>query len=229
VGAASQYKIDNARELEDVLKQPLTGYFAEKFVVGELKSFDGLTDREGRVVFWTAHGNGAGVMELVTQQLDCLFYSLRDIPPELERLGRRAVAAFNLKERFFHCEFFRRPGGEWCALEINFRPPGGFTTDMMNYSADMDIYQLWARVVAGDDVTDAKFDRRYLAAHIGRRYGRAYRHSHEHILALLGDRLMYYREIPRAFSVAMGDLIYLVRTTTEQELLDLTAVIQERA
>ena len=42
-------------------------------------------------------------------------------------------------ERFFHAEFFELADGSHVALEINLRPPGGFTLDMMNYACDVDL------------------------------------------------------------------------------------------
>jgi hypothetical protein len=164
-------------------------------------------------------------MEIVTQQLDVIYYSLRELPQGLEQLGRRAVEAFGLKERFFHAEFFLCRDGSWRALEVNFRPPGGFTTDMMNYGSDIDIYNLWARVLVGDDLSGFTFDRRHHVGHISRRFGRRYRLSHDELLAKLGPRLMYWREIPRAFSVAMGDVLYLVRTPSLDALMDAAGLV----
>ena len=131
VGAWSTFKVSNEQELEVALRNPLQGYVVERFARGELISYDGLADREGRVVFETSHRYSTGVMDVVNQQLDVSYYNLREIPPRLRELGLEVVKAFGVRERFFHIEFFEHPPGDFRALEINIRPPGGFTTDMM--------------------------------------------------------------------------------------------------
>lgn len=63
-------------------------------------------------------------------------------------VGQHTLEAFDVRERFFPFEFFRQYGtGEIYALEVNMRPPGGLTTDMFNYSCDIDIYKSWASMV----------------------------------------------------------------------------------
>lgn len=70
----------------------------------------------------------------------------------------RVIAAFPTQSRFFHCEFFRltedKEGlgkrGDLIGLEVNMRPPGGYTPDMMNYANDIDVYKIWANMVAYD-------------------------------------------------------------------------------
>ena len=55
-------------------------------------------------------------------------------------MGRRVIKAFDSNSRLFHLEFFRlkeaREGlggvGDLVGLEVNMRPPGGYTPDMMN-------------------------------------------------------------------------------------------------
>ncbi len=60
------------------------------------------------------------------------------------------LKAFDVRERFFHFEFFRQDEtGDLLALEVNMRPPGGLTTDMFNYACDIDIYNAWASLIAG--------------------------------------------------------------------------------
>jgi hypothetical protein len=46
-------------------------------------------------------------METVNEGLDMYYYSLREIPEGLKDVGFRAVKAFDIRERFFHIEFFK--------------------------------------------------------------------------------------------------------------------------
>lgn len=140
VGAAGTFKIAHQAELDEVLTRLPQSYLVESCLSGDLLSFDGLTDRHGEIVFCTAHHFSDGIMEIVSQRKPMHYYSLRDIPAPLEELGRRAVKAFDIRERFFHIEFFRKDSNTYHALEVNVRPPGGFTVDMMNYACDISHY-----------------------------------------------------------------------------------------
>ena len=126
------------------------------------------------------------------EKRDISFWSLKRIPAALDTLGRKAVAALGLRERWFHLEFFRLSDGRFVALEANLRPPGGFMTDMMNYACDIDVYRLWARVVTGDPVSDFRYTPKYHVCHITRRSGRPYLHSHEEVVRQLGPTLMLH-------------------------------------
>ena len=150
VGAAATFKIRDDGELSSFFdRKPPVDYIVEEFIQGKIFSFDGLTDRDGNLVFFTSHAFSQGIMETVNEDADLFYHSLREIPADLEEAGRRTARAFDVRGRFFHFEFFRadRDGGI-VALEVNLRPPGGLTTDMFNYANDIDIYREWARVVA---------------------------------------------------------------------------------
>jgi hypothetical protein len=195
-GATSTFKVSTNAELEAALLLSLDGHVVQPFVEGVIVTFDGLVDRAGRMVFCTSHVYDRGIMELRVGALDGFYYSLRSIPPALEQVARRALAAFALRQRFFHLEFFARADGSYVALEMNVRPPGGFTTDMMNYACDFDVYALWAAVILGDSLEDFWYERKFHTAHAGRRHERAYEHSPEALPGQLGDTLVRVNPIP---------------------------------
>lgn len=228
-GAASTFKVSTNVELEAALLLSLDGHVVQPFVEGVIVTFDGLVDRAGRVVFCTSHVYDRGIMELRAGALDGFYYSLRSIPPALEQVGRRALAAFALRQRFFHLEFFARPDGSYVALEMNVRPPGGFTTDMMNYACDFDVYALWAAVILGDSLEDFSYERKFHTAHAGRRHESAYEHSPEALLGQLGDTLVLVTPIPAAFAVTMGNTMYLLRHRQLEPLLDAIRKVQQPA
>jgi len=213
VGAAKTYKIHNPRELENFFAQkPPMDYIMEEFVDGMICSFDGLADRDGQPVFYTAHEYSQGIMETVNSDGNVYYYSLREIPADLEEAGRKVLKAFGVRERFFHFEFFRRRrDGCIVALEVNMRPPGGLTTDMFNFANDIDIYYQWAHVVVHNRFT-ADYDRKYHCAYIGRKLNRAYALSIEEVLARLGDKVVHHEPISGVFSSALGDYGFLVRS-----------------
>ena len=225
-GAVGAFRVDDEERLRD-LPELLPGRYVQPFVTGDIVTFDGLTDRDGAIVFSTSHTYDAGIMEVVGERRDGHYYSQRVIPADLDDLGRRAVAAFDLRERFFHAEFFRRPDGSLLALEMNLRPPGGFTVDMMNYACDLDLYDLWAAVLTGAP-TAGRFggERPFHSAHAGRRDGRSYRLSHDALLATLGDTLVLWRRLPAEFAAMQGNVMYLLRHPDLATLREAIALVQ---
>lgn len=227
VGAIATYKIHNDVELTQFLQKNLQDYILEEFVEGEICTFDGLTDRDGNIVFYTSHIYQRGVMETVNERSDIYYYSLREIPPDLEITGRKTVKAFNVRERFFHFEYFRKPDDTLMALEVNIRPPGGLTTDMMNFANDIDVYREWANVLINNRF-DPIYTRPYHCCYACRRFHYAYLYSHEQIMAKYGHIIPMHQPILGAWSVALGDHGYLIRSPDLAEILEVAAYIQEK-
>lgn len=211
VGATRTFRVSDVHQLEEALRQIPPGYVVEEFIQGELVSFDGLVDRDGVVVFFTAHEYSAGIMDVVNQQLQLHYTSMREVPKDLELLGRRIVTAFDIRERFFHIELFRLADGSYRPIEVNLRPPGGYTLDMMNYAANVDLYQVWAQLVTGEDLSRWRYELEYHVASASRRFGRRYRWEHDALVKELGDLLLGHGPVPPVFSAAMGDYYYLLR------------------
>ncbi len=230
VGAALTFKIHDGEELKAFFAQkPDVPYIMEEFVDGTICTFDGLTDREGNPVFYTSHEYSQGVMETVNEQLDIYYYSHRTIPKDLEEAGRRTLKAFDVRERFFHFEFFRTThDGSLVGLEVNMRPPGGLTMDMFNYANDMDLYRAWAHIVAYNRFT-AKYSRPYHCCFAGRRTHKRYAHSHQDVIHSLGSSLVHHEPINSTFGVALGDYGYLFRTPDLDQVHELANYILELA
>ncbi|MBU1537983.1 carboxylate--amine ligase [Myxococcota bacterium] len=227
VGALKTYKIHNKDELQQFFaSKPPIPYFMEAFVQGQIVSFDGLTDRAGKVVFSAAHVFSRGVMETVNEDLDIYYYSLRELPEDLVEAGHRLIKAFGLTERFFHIEFFRTPSGGLVALEVNMRPPGGLTTDMFNFANDINIYEEYANVVARG-VFEGEVLRPYHCAYVGQKFTKTYRHSHEEIMGLFGDKIVHQQPIAGVFSSALGNYGFLIRSENLEEVINMAEFIQE--
>jgi hypothetical protein len=228
VGAAKTYRIDNEQGLNFFVEDSLpVDYFAEEFVTGDIQTFDGLTDQNGEIVFCTSHQYSQGIMETVNADDDIYYYSLRQIPEDLEAAGRATVEAFGLRERFFHIEYFRTSSQKIVALEINLRPPGGLTTDMFNYANDIDIYREWANVLVKNQFV-AEYTRPYHCGYIGRKSNKQYFHSHADILQQFGDRIAHHEAISGVFSTALGNYGYLVRSPELAEIIEMADYIQEK-
>jgi carbamoylphosphate synthase large subunit len=225
-GALHTFSISTPTELEIALSSPLVHHVIQPFIEGDIVTFDGLADSEGHIVFATSHCYDVGIMQLREANRDGYYYSLRDIPDALAACGTRAVRAFNVRERFFHLEFFEQADGSYVALEMNLRPPGGFTTDMMNLAFDFDVYSLWARALIGESFAASTFNCKYHTAHAGRREGRRYCLSHSELAAELGATLQACRPVPKAFADTMGDTAYLLRHPDLKALLGAIALVQ---
>ena len=68
VGAIATYRLNSDKELEAFFKtQPAEDYILEEFISGAIFSFDGLADRSGRPLLYTAHKYSQGIMETVNE------------------------------------------------------------------------------------------------------------------------------------------------------------------
>jgi hypothetical protein len=229
VGAARTFKISSQAELDAFFAaKPDVDYIMEEFVAGQIVSFDGLADRDGELAFSTAHCYSHGVMETVNDDGLIHYWSLREVPADLEAAGRAVARAFAVRERFFHFEFFRTSEGGLVALEVNMRPPGGLTTEMFNYANDIDIYREWAKVIATGHAAVTKA-RPYHCCYAGRKANRRYALSHDGLLAALGGTVCHHEPISGVFAAAIGDHGYLVRSPELAEVLDAARLIQRLA
>ena len=220
VGAAATYKLRNDEELGFFYAhRPEVEYIMEEFINGELLSYDGIAGRNREIIFETAHIYPIPVMDIVNEQTDVMYYSYREIPEDLKEAGRKVVQAFDTNSRFFHCEFFRlledRPGlankGDIVGLEVNMRPPGGYTPDMMNFANDIDVYQIWANMVV---YNEGRFDpesRPYNCVYAARRDGHNYVHSYDEVLERYGEHIVMKEIMPDVLSGAMGKYMLTAR------------------
>jgi hypothetical protein len=230
VGAAATYKIHNENDLKSFLEtKPPVDYLLEEFVRGQICTFDGLTDRDGTLVFMNSLVYSAGIMETVLNDDLVHYYTLREIPNDLESLGRRVLEAFDVRERFFHFEFFRQTDtGDLVALEVNMRPPGGLTTDMFNYACDIDVYDGWASIIAGKGFPYPDYTHKYYCLYASRKSNRSYAHTEEEILAKYGDKICHREHISGVFSVALGNYGYILRSPDLDEVIAIAKFIQEQ-
>ena len=228
VGAQQTFKINNQDDLEGFIQGPTNkGYFLEAFIHGQLESFDGLTDQDGNVVFYTSHIFSQGIMETVQKDLELAYYSRRSIPDDLLEAGLRLHQVLKLRNRFFHIEFFRTPENKLIALEINLRPPGGLTLDMFNYANDFDIYHLWASVSLFNKF-DAAANRPYHAYFIGRKNQKPYSLSHQEVLDQAGSMLVHAQPINPVFRDAIGDYGYILRDPELEKLTSMVNLILQK-
>jgi hypothetical protein len=227
VGAAKTYKLESNEDIERYLiDKPAVDYIVEEFVRGELITYDGLTGRSGEILFDSTFTYSTGVMEAVNQGLDLYYWIPRSIPADVQECGRAMARAFDLRERPFHFEIFRTDDGRLIPLEVNMRPPGGWTVDMFNYANDFDLYREWANVVVHGRF-DAAVTRSYNVAYVSRRDRRHYAMSHQDVLREFGDLIVQEARMDAVIAVAMGDHGYVLRHPEAEPLLDAAKRIHE--
>jgi hypothetical protein len=228
VGAARTYKLHSRAELGAFFAdRPFADYIFEEYIEGAIETFDGLTDQDARIVFCSSMVYNEGVMEVVNQQHDFWYAVRRSIPIDLEELGRKLVKVYNVRERFFHFEFFRTPEDRLVALEVNMRPPGGLTPEMWNYANDIDIFREYANVVAYNRF-DAQVTRPYYCAYLGRRGLHTYTHSIEEILNAFPGQIVHHAPISGVFAAAIGDYGILARSPEWEEIAEMADFILQR-
>ena len=227
VGALDTFRLNNETDLNAFFStNPEVDYIMEEFVQGTIVSFDGLADANGNLVFYTAHQFSQGIMETVNQARHIHYTSLRDIPPALEKAGRQCVRAFDVRERFFHIEFFETTPGKYVALEVNMRPPGGFTTDMFNFACDIDVYHLWAQVMVNGSATP-DYQRKYHCCYASRKNRYDYRHTHDEVMKKYGTFIAQAARVPGVFSSALGDVGYIFRSPDMERIEEIIRFIHD--
>ena len=226
VGAARTYKLETDADLAGYLAdKPANDYIVEEFVRGELITYDGLTGRAGEIVFDSTFHYSSGVMEAVNQNLDLWYWIPRAIPADVQEVGRAMARAFDLRERPFHFEIFRTPDGQLIPLEVNMRPPGGWTVDMFNYANDFDLYREWANIVVNGRF-DAAITRSHNVIYASRRDNRNYLMSHDDVSREFADLIVKEARMEPVIATAMGDYGYVMRHAEAEPLIDAAKRIQ---
>lgn len=230
VGAGDTYKIKNQAELDHfftIYRSDLS-YIMEEFIPGGIETFDGLTDHEGNIVYYSSLIYNVAVLETVEKNDDMYFFLSREVDDNLLAMGQKMVKAFNVRERFFHFEFFRTEDGRALPLEVNMRPPGGSSIDMFNYANDIDIFKEYANIVK-DNQFKTEITRPYYCGYVSRKYSNNhYVYNNEAVRAQLGDSLIDILTISGIFAEIMGDEGYLVRTPSEEQLYEYMNFIRQK-
>ena len=117
--------------------------------------------------------------------------------------------------------------GDYVALEVNMRPAGGYTPDMINFANSVDIYQIWADMVAFGECHVDLTKPHYYAVYASRRDEKQYLHSHEEILERYGAAIVMQERMPEILSAAMGNQMYTAKLETSQKAEEFVSFIQQ--
>lgn len=228
VGAESTYRLKTDEDLVDFMgrKNPAVPYIMEEYVTAEVTTYDAIINSKGEAIWEGSNVTVSNLMDVVNDNGNSLYYLNKEIPADVKKAGLATVASFGVKSRFVHFEFFRllqdQEGlgkkDDIMALEVNMRPSGGFSPDMINFAHSTDVYKIWADMIAFDKSTKPKGESNH-CGFAGLRDEKNFVMSHEAIMEKYGSHIRMVDRIPEALSGAMGNQMYLATFATEEELM----------
>ena len=239
VGASGDFKIssfDDLKEFYFIKKDPWTEYICEQFVIGNIVSFDGITNSKGDVIFCSSCHFPPSISDVLKEQKDVFYYCAPKVEKDLETIGRKIVKAFGLQNRCFHIEFFRLTKtikglgkkGDLVALEANMRSPGGYTPDLINFANSVDCYQIFGDSYAYDENRQYMGHPKYYAGCASRRDSHNYLYSDEEIISRYSNRICATGRYPDVFSGVMGNRYFMAKFTNKKDMEDFRKVVNKR-
>lgn len=226
VGASHTCKLSDDGELWAFLngRDRDIRFIMEEFITGETDSYDAIIDGDGQPIFETGSVTPDSIMDIVNNADNAIYYFVKELAQDVRDAGRAAVRSFGVKSRFVHFEFFRLTKdqyigkrGDVVALEVNMRPCGGFSPDMMNYANSTDVYKIWADMIAFNRSTKPQ-GKHAFCAFIGRRDEKPYLLSDRELAEKYAPQLRMMERLPEALSVGMGNQTYVAVFPTEEEM-----------
>ena len=236
VGANSTFKLKNEDQLREFYASGWsTQYIMEEFVNGEICSYDSIIDSNGTPLLETGNITPISIMDSVNDRETVFFYIVPNLKEDVRAAGRACVKAFGVRSRCTHLEFFRlledKPGlgkkGDIVGLEVNMRPSGGFTPEMINYANSTDFYKDWADMVCFDKLTKESYPEKFYGVHVGRRNEKHYRHSHRDVMSRYRGQIMETGVLDPALATGMGDRFYIARIDTAEQLEQFRKYVSE--
>ena len=237
VGAAATYRIENEDELKAFYNRGFNvPYIMEEYILGDIISFDGICDANSNVVFCDNEVFPPSIMDIVNENLEVSYYVNKEVPANVYKVGSSVIKSFGIKSRYFHLEFFKLrndkhglgKAGDIVALEVNMRPPGGFTPDMINFGQSVDTYQIWADVMCFNKIVNVDLSHpKYYCFYYGRRDRCDYKYTFKDIKKVYPFIQMHDRN-PEILSGAMGNEFYIARFEFMEDLEKFKAMVSEK-
>ena len=165
-------------------------------------------------------------MDMVNKGVPTYYYVNKKVPADVEKAGKAVLKAFGVTSRCFHLEFFRltraKKGlgkkGDIVALEVNMRPAGGFTPDMLNFSQSTDMYQIYADMVAFDEIRHEHNGPKSYCIYAGRRDENRYRLNLSQLEEYAGEHARLFTRMPDALAGTMGNQVAIACFNTMKEV-----------
>ena len=226
VGANGAMKIKNEEELISFYNNlPDEPYVMEEFLCGDICTYDAVVDLNCEPLF-ESMCTYAPVLDSVQNDENIHFYTTAEVPARLRELGRKTLKAFGADRRFVHFEFINLSkdyegigkAGDYAVMEVNMRPAGGHDPDMMNYAQSIDVFRIYAEMVAFGRRIFPESKERYICAYAARKDGHVFAHSHEEIMERYGSEIVMQKEMPPIDWPSMGRYVYMARFKEKKEM-----------
>ena len=227
VGANGAMKINNEEDLLSFYRElPEIPYVMEEFLSGDICTYDAILDADCEPIFESTC-TYPPVIDAVLNNDEIKFYTVAEVPEQLKEFGRKAAKAFGADRRFVHFEFINitkdyegiGKAGDYAIMEVNMRPAGGHDPDMMNYAQSIDVFDIYARMVTGDEAAETEeIPEHYFCAYAARRDGGSYTHSPEEIAERYGNDIVMQEEMPPIDWPSMGRYVYMAKFKEKEEM-----------
>ena len=237
VGAAATWKLENTADVDRFFEEkPDVPYVCEEFVFGDIRSYDAIIDSKGEPLFESQTCWPPSIADIVTQQLDLSYYVSAEMPEQLRERGRATVKAFGVKSRFVHLEFFHLTKGknglgkrgDFVGLEVNMRPAGGYTPDMMDFAHSLDVYQIWADMVTTDRRFVPQPGQELYCAYAGRRDQFEYVNSDQEVFKKYAGSIVMAERLPDMMVPQMGNRMFTVRLDSLKKTQEFIKFVETR-
>lgn len=237
VGASGTRRIKNIEDLQGFYaSKDDNQYIFEQFIDGTIYSFDGITNSKGEIIFKTAH-KFLEVNDLILQEdLDDAYFTYKEIPERINEVGEAIVKAYQLKSRCFHIELFRlnrnHPGlgkrDEIVALEVNMRPAGGYTPDLMSFASNASYYDIYADMIAYDENRQDMSKEKYYAITVSRRDSKRYKYDIGDIFKKYKENIVMHGRYPESIKDIMGDYYLMAKFSKLKEVEEFEQFVREK-
>ena len=238
VGACDTFKLENDADLQEFFAKNLpVPYVMEEFITGDICSYDAIIDADSKPLLESMTVWPPSVMDIVLKQLDLSYYTAAHAPAELKGVGRATVKAFGVKSRFVHLEFFRltkaKAGlgdvGDFVGLEVNMRPAGGYTPDMIDFAHSTDVYQVWADMVTDNYRKLPDSGEHCYCVYASRRDCHKYVHTHGEIMERYGAQLVMCERMPEMMVPQMGNQMYTAKVPSQDAVDEFIHFVLDQA
>ena len=209
----------------------------EEYIEGDIISFDGIVDENSNVVFSDNEVFPPSIMDIVNENLELAYYVNKEVPKNVFKIGQKVLKAFNIKSRYFHLEFFKltkeKHGlgkiGDIVALEVNMRPPGGYTPDMINFAQSVNTYQIYADIICYNEIRNVKLDYpKYYCMYTSRRDQYNYKYDRDIILEKYKNNIVMHQRMSDALESAMGNEFFMAKFEDYDEMIEFKNMILEK-
>ena len=238
VGAAATYRIENQKDLEAFYGRGFNiPYIMEEYIYGDIISFDGIVNSNSNVVFCDNEVFPPSIMDIVNENLEVSYYVNKEVPQNVFEIGQKVLKAFNIKSRYFHLEFFKLrcdkhglgKAGDIVALEVNMRPPGGYTPDMINFGQSVDTYQIYADIICYDKIKNVNLNHpKYYCVYCGRRDRLKYKYTYEDIKRVY-PWISMHDNMSDVLSGAMGNEFFIAKFEFFEDMEKFKEMVSKKA